>query len=126
MYYLNMKKFNLKSYLTGLFSGLLVCLFVLAVFKLFQPDNNQIRPRYPQNITGLRDDPERLEMMAERFGMTAEELQAELDAGKTMREIAEEKGLEDMGFTRPEGRPGNEGFSSSQSSNISSQDVELN
>lgn len=40
-------------------------------------------------------DPEmRNQRMAERFGMTDEELQAELDAGKTMQDIAEEQGLD--------------------------------
>ena len=33
-------------------------------------------------------------MMLEKLGMSQEELQAELDAGKTMQQIAEEKGIE--------------------------------
>jgi len=33
-------------------------------------------------------------MMLEKLGMSQEELQVELDAGKTMQQIAEEKGIE--------------------------------
>jgi len=33
-------------------------------------------------------------MMLEKLGMSQEELQAQLDAGKTMQQIAEEKGIE--------------------------------
>ncbi|PIR53362.1 hypothetical protein COU76_01450, partial [Candidatus Peregrinibacteria bacterium CG10_big_fil_rev_8_21_14_0_10_49_10] len=36
----------------------------------------------------------RLQRAAEQFGMTTEELQAELDAGKTLRQVAEERGAE--------------------------------
>ena len=31
--------------------------------------------------------------MAERFGMTAEELQAEMDSGKSIQDISEEQGV---------------------------------
>lgn len=34
------------------------------------------------------------EMLAEKLGMTADELKAELDAGKTIQQIAEEKGVD--------------------------------
>ena len=32
--------------------------------------------------------------MAEKLGLSSEELKAELDSGKSLREIAEEKGVE--------------------------------
>lgn len=40
------------------------------------------------------DETERTERMAENLGMTVEELEKELESGKTMMEIAEERGVE--------------------------------
>lgn len=99
-----MKLPHWKSYLTGVASGIIVLLVGTSIHGLITPksptinqlqDRQQFRDRGAQGRpTGGTMDENRIKDMAERFGMTEAELQAELDAGKTLPEIATEHDVE--------------------------------
>lgn len=114
-----MKNFNLKSYLVGLGTGLVILVVFIFAKPYVSPETQtqfprggqfdsqqrgqfqgqqggqggQFPPEGMQPQGGMMNE-ERLQSMAEQFGMTVEELQAEMDAGKTLPEIAEEHGVE--------------------------------
>lgn len=91
-----MKTFHPLSFGIGLGSGLLVLVLVFGAMRVF---GGSARGGFPPNggnfqqMRGANGGPNAA-MMAERFGMTEAELQAELDSGKTMQQIAEEHGVE--------------------------------
>ncbi|MFA7681400.1 MAG: hypothetical protein WCX61_00010 [Candidatus Peribacteraceae bacterium] len=103
-----MRRIHPRSFAVGLVSGLIVFLLVFGIRALVSSpsatQNTVDSLRFqqqgsPTTPTGEQMDPaQRLERMAERFGMTAEELQQELDAGKAIQDIAEEHGVEMRGF----------------------------
>ncbi len=64
-----------------------------------QDGGNQNRRRNPGSETGSFDRSAILERQAEILGMTAIELQSELDAGKVFRDLAKEKGIDVSEFS---------------------------
>ncbi len=91
-----MKAFHSLSFGIGLVSGLLALVLIFGAMRAF---GGPARRGFPagggnfQNMRGANGAPNTA-MTAERFGMTETELQAELDSGKTIQQIAEEKGIE--------------------------------
>lgn len=92
-----MKTFHPLSFGIGLGSGLLVLVLIFGAMRVF---GGPARGGFPPNggnfqqMRGANGGGQNTAMMAERFGMTEAELQAELDSGKTIQQIAEEKGIE--------------------------------
>ena len=101
-----MKRLHLRSYFIGLSSGLLLLIIFWGAKAVFHPSQGQEmrvrgdwqgdRAQFQQNgmWPGEVDPAERLQRMAERFGLSIEELEAELDAGKSIQDIAAERGVE--------------------------------
>ncbi len=103
-----MKQFNIRSYSIGVATGMAVLALLFGANRFFgtaseassQPGRallNQSRGQFGSDAArfpadGMLDE-NRLQAMAERFGMSVGELQAELDAGKALPEIAEERGV---------------------------------
>lgn len=118
-----MKNFHPLSFGLGLGSGLLILLLVFGGMRVFA-GNNRARFGGPnggnwQQFQGDNGGPN-LARMAERFGMTEEELQKELDSGKTMQQIAQEHGVQ-FGGRRQQWDTGSAGTSSSADASVSSQ-----
>ncbi|MBU0767384.1 hypothetical protein KKF55_06465 [Patescibacteria group bacterium] len=98
-----MKHLHLPSYLIGLGCGVTVLLLFFGAKAALSTSSTE---DFPQNENwqqrtqedGMRprvgDETQRTQRMAESFGMTVEDLQKELDSGKTMMEIAEEREVE--------------------------------
>ncbi|MEK7218977.1 MAG: hypothetical protein AAB728_05965 [Patescibacteria group bacterium] len=89
-----MKNFHPLSFALGLASGLLVLVIVVGGWRLLRPAPavNVFRPldgTFQRGSAGFN-----VSRMAERLGMTEEELQAELDSGKTFQEIAAGRGID--------------------------------
>lgn len=85
-------KLHVPSFSAGLGLGIVFLLVVFGIQSLMgneSADAPAVGGQFPATVRH-----ERLQTMADRFGMTPEELQAQLDAGKTMQEIAEEKDVE--------------------------------
>ena len=110
-----MKSFNLRSYITGIVTGIFIIVLFIGGKSLLKsssesaiPSNldtgSQERDNYRQENaplpTGDAIDADRIQRISERFGMTIEELQEELDIGKTLPEIAEERGIDFSGGMR--------------------------
>jgi len=104
-----MKQFNVRSYGIGVATGVVVLALLFGANRFFgassqaspQPDRalfGQSQGQFGSGVarfpTDGQLDENRMQMMAERFGMNVGELQAELDAGKTLPEIAEERGMD--------------------------------
>jgi hypothetical protein len=91
-----MKTFHPLSFGLGLGSGLLVLVLIFGAMRIFGGPARGGFPRDSRNFQQMRgaNGGPNVGMMAERFGMTEAELQAELDSGKTMQQIAEEHGIE--------------------------------
>lgn len=84
-----MQNFSLKSFLLGLGSGAVIIVIVFAGMRMMRPGvrmNGQFQAGGNRQMNTAR--------MAERFGMTEDELNAELKAGKTMQDIAKEHGVD--------------------------------
>jgi len=89
-----MKNFHLLSFALGIVSGFLVLFLVIGGYRLVRPARSGIPASGPgawqqQGGTGAPN----IARMAQRFGMTEAELQKELDSGKTLQDIAKEKGV---------------------------------
>jgi len=98
-----MKRLHLLSYLIGLACGITVLLLFFGIKAALSPSATEGFPQsgnWQQRTQGngvrspVGDETERTERMAENLGMTVEELEKELESGKTMMEIAEERGVE--------------------------------
>jgi len=102
-----MLHFHLRSYIVGVVTGVVLLLLYAGGQSLLRsPAGRSLdTPMQGEGMIrsgGQRDasapegmDPAgRMERMAERLGMSMEELQQELDAGKTFGEIAEERGID--------------------------------
>lgn len=96
-----MKSFQPFSFTLGVASGLVVLFLYAGITNMFgcsgtdcapavtnAPSSQNFRQRQEQG--GMRNRAG----MAERFDMTEEELQQELDNGKTMQDIAREHGMD--------------------------------
>ncbi|MBU2213562.1 hypothetical protein KKC44_02035 [Patescibacteria group bacterium] len=99
----SMKRLHIPSYLIGLACGVAVLLLYFGFQKAFSPSSSEGFPQqgnWQQRTQGddtrfpVVDDAARTQRMAETLGMTVEELEKELESGKTMMEIAEERGVE--------------------------------
>jgi len=93
-----MKNFNLLSFVLGIASGALVLFLVVGGYRMVRPANSATRMSgrtFQQGGNGGFN----LSRMAQRLGMTEADLQAALSSGKTMQDIAKEKGV-----TLPAGR----------------------
>ncbi len=92
-----MKNFQPLSFGLGLASGLVILLLIAGGMRLRHPSS---AGRFPTNggawqqRQGGGNGGPNISRMAERFGMTEEELRKELEGGKTMQDIAREKGVE--------------------------------
>ncbi|MDD4318803.1 MAG: hypothetical protein PHW10_00540 [Candidatus Peribacteraceae bacterium] len=88
-----MKSIHPLSFVLGFVSGLVILLVVAGGLRLFGSSRSGMPARngaWQQNAgQGIGAG-----RMAERLGMTEEDLQKELAAGKTMQEIAAERGAE--------------------------------
>ena len=96
-----MKSFNLRSYIIGVITGIVIIFIIFGVKSLLSPSQDSFseggyRSEGIQFQRGGMMNEERLQSMADRLGITLEELKAEMDAGKTLPEIAEERGVEFM------------------------------
>ena len=96
-----MRHIHLRSYLTGLATGVIMLLLFVSLKSVFTSSpasEAEQRGQFLQGDTNALGrgimDTERLQNMAEQFGMTLTELQAEMEAGKTLPEIAEERGVD--------------------------------
>lgn len=92
-----MKLFNPLSFFLGLSSGFLVFVLVFGAMRIFGDPAPEGFPENGGNLRQMREangGSPNTAMLAERFGMTEAELQAELDSGKTIRQIEEERGIE--------------------------------
>ncbi|MBI2523622.1 hypothetical protein HYW84_04355 [Candidatus Peregrinibacteria bacterium] len=102
-----LKNFDLRSYVVGLLTGLVLLGIAMGMKMVLLRDSaGTRRERYLQNDSGRSgglDNPERLQRMAEQLDMSVEDLQRELDAGKTLPELFKEHGVEwQGGFRRGE------------------------
>ncbi|NOS67250.1 MAG: hypothetical protein HOO67_02700 [Candidatus Peribacteraceae bacterium] len=81
-----MQRLHPFSFGLGLASGLVVLLLIIGGMRVMGGSSRRgtFTGSGGMNIT----------RMAERFGMTEAELQAELDGGKTMQQIAQEHGVQ--------------------------------
>lgn len=83
-----MKAFHLPSFAAGAAGGLLILLLIAGGIRVIGGSSTSVvaRPEGAQRAgrQGAR--------MAERLGMSEEELRQELAAGKTMQQIAQERG----------------------------------
>ncbi|MFA6039367.1 MAG: hypothetical protein WCV62_01400 [Candidatus Peribacteraceae bacterium] len=86
-----MKTFHPLSFALGLASGLLVLLILAGSWRLIRPAPNP--GSFPMG-GNFQEGGAGLSRMAERLGMTEADLQKELDSGKTLQEIAAERGVE--------------------------------
>lgn len=89
-----MKHFHLLSFVLGMASGFLVLFLVIGGYRLVRP----ARSGSPMGARGAWQQQggfgaPNTARMAERLGMTEAELQAELQGGKTLQDIAKEKGI---------------------------------
>jgi len=93
-----MKPFHPLSFTLGLASGLVVLVIVVGSWQLASPSTGAPRMNGTFQQTGGIGGPggagPNTARMAERLGMTEAELQEALDSGKTMQQIAEERGVE--------------------------------
>lgn len=104
-----MKRFDPLSFCAGIGTGVLVLLVVFGASRALHAGSTQQRPAWQQNAAAGRfqGGAGNTARMAERFGMTEDELQAELDAGKTVQEIAAEHGVDmPVGGRGPRGGSG--------------------
>lgn len=92
-----MKRFHPLSFGLGLASGLIVVVIVAAGFRALHPASTFARNGTFQGGAG------NISRMAQRMGMTQDELQKELDSGKTMQQIAQEHGVQFGGSSRRNG-----------------------
>jgi len=114
-----MFRFHLRSYIVGVITGVVLLLLFSGVQSLrrspdqrssgapMQEGGMMLRSGEERNVPAPEgmDPAGRMERMAERLGMSMEELQQELDTGKTFSEIAEERGVDLSGGMGP-GREG--------------------
>ncbi len=91
-----MKPFHPLSFTLGLASGLIVLVIVVGSWRLASPSTGAPRMNGTFQQTGGIGGPggagPNTARMAERLGITEAELQEALDSGKTMQQIAEERG----------------------------------
>ncbi len=97
IFHIFMKNFHFFSFGLGLGSGVLVLLLILGGMRAFgsaslQQESGERAGNWQQMRSGNGEP--NMAAMAGRFGMTEAQLQSELDSGKTMRDIAREKGVE--------------------------------
>jgi len=91
-----MKSFQPLSFGLGLVSGILVLVLFAGGMRILHPASQ----RAPQTNRGSFQQRQggtgapNTARMAQRFGMTEEELRSALANGKTMQDIAKEKGIE--------------------------------
>lgn len=87
-----MKTFHPLSFVFGLISGMLVLLVYFGGTRLVQTPQSGVPSSggFGRQGTGAPN----LTHMAERFGMTEDELRKELAGGKTLQQIAEERGVQ--------------------------------
>jgi hypothetical protein len=84
-----MKSFHPLSFIYGLASGLVVLLLFVGVMRLVNPSRGYARGG-GFNVS----NPQMITRMAQRFGMSETDLQAELKSGKTLQQIAQEHGVQ--------------------------------
>ena len=101
-----MKLFHLRSYIIGVITGVVIIIIFVSAKSFLKPESEydfssnsnfdrQERGEFQrEGMQGRIMNEDSLQGMAERIGITIEELQVELDAGKTLPEIAEERGME--------------------------------
>lgn len=88
-----MRRFHPLSFSLGLLSGLLVLVLFAGGMRLLQPAPSGFpgnRGARQQQGTGGSN----LSRMAERLGMTEQELQSALTSGKSLQDIAKERGVD--------------------------------
>ncbi|QQS58868.1 hypothetical protein IPN35_04690 [Candidatus Peregrinibacteria bacterium] len=95
--------FSFSSYALGVLTGGAIALiFSWSTGVIFTNTKGDSAPESVQ--TARSRNVVMLQRQAETLGMTTEELQKELDAGKTFRDIAKEKGVEVKSFPRGGGQ----------------------
>jgi hypothetical protein len=103
-----MKTFHPLSFALGLASGVLVLIVVFGSIRLIHGGNPTFaagtgRGNYGQQFGGGAGP--NTARMAQRLGITQDELQKELDSGKTVQEIAAEHGVQFGGRGQGNGGP---------------------
>lgn len=99
--------FDRRSYVIGLLTGLvIVVIFMGARTVLFSGRDSAgtRQEQFLQNRGGGAGNPDRLQRIAEQLDMSVEDVQRELDAGKTLPELFKEHSREwQGGFRRGQG-----------------------
>ncbi len=105
-----MKNFHPVSFVLGLASGVLVIILFVGAVRMVSPARQFTGGNggIGQGANGGAN----LTRMAQRFGMTEEQLRTELDSGKTFQQIAAEHGVT---FTGRRGNQNQGGLSASGS-----------
>ncbi len=88
-----MKNFHPLSFGLGLGTGLIVLALFVGGLRM-TAGNNRARAGFGGNFQQFQDNPQNVARMAQRFGMTEADLQKELDDGKSLRDIAQEHGVQ--------------------------------
>jgi len=101
-----MRQFHPVSFILGVATGLAMLMLFVGAFRLLGPS---AEPGFPPmgggNWEQRQGGSPNIGRMADRLGMTEEELRTEMESGKTVQEIARERGIED--FPAPGGMRGN-------------------
>lgn len=122
-----MKNMHLPSYGAGFVTGLLVLGVFWTGHAVF--GSKPVAPVMQQRQFGGPNGggADRMAGMAERMGISVEELQKELDTGKTMQQIAEEHGVTfgGGGFVPRSGTGGVRGANTGSGSSVSSSQSSL-
>ena len=106
-----MKSLHIPSFIGGIASGVIILALVGSVWRWGRPYNSDFAGGRRMMNT---------QQMAERFGMTEQELQKELDSGKTMPQIAQEHGVNFQSGSTMRGQRGVAGSGGVRSSASSS------
>ncbi|MFH0851385.1 MAG: hypothetical protein V1876_01415 [Candidatus Peregrinibacteria bacterium] len=107
-----MKTFHPLSFVLGLASGFLALFLMVGGLRILRPASQTAAPGnragFQQRQGGAMGG-QNLSAMAEQLGMTQEDLQKELQAGRNLRDIATEKGVTLQFGNRIPLRQGSEG-----------------
>lgn len=83
------KPFNLSSFVTGLVTGVLLLSIGIGGFRMLHPPS----PTFTRGSGNFPAGGQNTSRMAARLGITEDELNKELQSGKTMQQIAQEHGV---------------------------------
>lgn len=116
-----MRNFHLTSFILGIVSGILILFLFVGGKHLLWPSTQTGTPTGRGTFQQGGGAGANISRMAQRLGMTEDELKKELASGKTIQDIAKEKGVT-LGAGRGQTGSG-AAFPGTSSGSISSQKV---